>query len=444
VLAVASAATLLVLVAYTDITVTMAASGDALGASAGARAWILSGMSLGLAAALLSAGTLADRRGHRRVFGWAAALLAATSAVGALAPSSGVLVAARVLTGAAGAGMLVTGLAAVGVAFPDGAARARATAVWGAMLGGGIALGPLLGALANALSGWRAGYWLVAVLALLLVPGCRALGAVPTAPGRRFDVPGGTAFACGMACATAAAVAGRQGWQRPLPLTLTLAAAGGLALFVAIERRRRAPLLDLGLLRRRPFRAATLGALLTGLAVISLMSCLPAFLVVATHASVLTSAAVLGVWSTTSMVVALATRRLPVRIDSAWRLLAGVLLVGVGEALLTGLADDVTWPRLVPGLAVAGVGSGLANAALGHLAVSSLPEGLAGLGAGINTTARYFGAAAGTAVVLAISGGGGSGHRALVHGWNVAALTMAALCLLGALPLAAWAPRRLS
>ncbi len=89
-------------------------------------------MSLGLAAALLTAGALADDLGHRRVLRCSAGLLAAASAAGALAPSMERLVAARVLPGVAGGGLLAAGLGSIGRTFPSGRARTHATAVRGA------------------------------------------------------------------------------------------------------------------------------------------------------------------------------------------------------------------------------------------------------------------------------------------------------------------------
>jgi len=430
VLLVASAATLAVLVVYTTTPATIAATGDALHAGVAARTWILSGMSLGLAAALLSAGTLADRAGHRRVFAWSAAALVATTAVSAAARSTGVLLAARALGGVAGAGALVAALAAIGAAYPAGPARARATGVWGASVGAGIAVGPLLAGAASLLAGWRAGYWLDAALVVPLVPAARVLGAAPSAPARRFDLSGAAAVALAMACATAAAVAARDGWARPAPLALAAVAALALAAFAVLERRVREPMLELRLLRERPFLAATTGAFFTGLAIISLMSLVPAVLVVSGRATTLGSAAVLAIWSVTSALFALAARRLPARFDSGRRLVAGLVLVAAGEALVAAAGGGATWPALAPGLFVAGVGSGLANAALGHLAVASVPAGRGGLGAGVNNTARYFGASAGVALFVALAGG--HGPDALVRGWGAASAAMAGLCLLGA------------
>ena len=105
-------------------------------------------------------------------------------------------------------------------------------------------------------------------------------------------------------------------------------------------------------------------ALLTGLAVVGLMSYAPALMQRALHFSVLGSAAVLAAWSATSMVVALAARSLPGRLATQTRLVIGLALAAAGEVALSGLGTGTSWPRLVPGLLLAGVGSGIVNAAI--------------------------------------------------------------------------------
>src|SRR6202007_1399351 len=153
-------------------------------------AWGLSGMSLGLAAALLAAGGWADDLGHRRVLRSSAGLLAAASAVGALAPSVEILVAARMLQGVAGGGILAAGLGSIGRAFPSGPARTRATAVWGAAVGAGVTIGPLAGAGLAATVGRRTGFWVeAATSAAVVTAGATLTESRPTAK-VRLDLAG--------------------------------------------------------------------------------------------------------------------------------------------------------------------------------------------------------------------------------------------------------------
>ncbi len=430
-LAVAAYGTLIVLVTFSAFAATVGDSGRSLHAGVAGQTWALSGMSLGLATALLTLGALADDFGRRRVLLVSAAGLAATSALGALAPSGGVLIAARILQGIAGAGVLAASLSSIGQAFPTGARRTHATGIWAAAVGGGIALGPLAGAGLAAALGWRSSFWLEALAAVALVPAAGTLAESRASTARSLDLPGVVALGAGMAALTAGLVEGRTSWTSSTTLGLL---GGGVLLLVAfalIELYRRAPMIELRLFREPLFVASISGALFSGLAVIGLMSYSPSLMQRALHMSVIGSAAALGTWSTTSMVVALAARRLPGRLSSCTRLAIGLSLCAAGEIALSNLQVGRGWTSLVPGLIIAGVGSGIANAALGRLAVESVPSHRGGIGSGANNTARYLGGAAGIAVVVALSPGTGAGQ--LIHGWNHAALVSAGLCAIGAL-----------
>ena len=128
---------------FSAVVTTVGDSNRALHGGVSSQTWTLSGMSLGLAATLLTVGALADDLGRRRVLVISSALLAVFSALAAAAPSIGVLVAARILQGAAGAGIVAASLGTIGHAFPTGHRRTLATSVWGSAVGAGIAIGPL-------------------------------------------------------------------------------------------------------------------------------------------------------------------------------------------------------------------------------------------------------------------------------------------------------------
>ncbi|HEY2600212.1 MAG TPA: MFS transporter [Thermoleophilaceae bacterium] len=442
-LAVTASATLLVLAVFSSGVTTVGDTARSVHAGVSGQTWALSAMSLGLAAALLTVGALADDLGRRRVLVWSSGLLAMTSALAALAPSMGVFVVARALQGAAGAGVIAASLAMIGHAFREGHSRTHATGVWGAALGAGIAIGPLAAAgLADVLD-WRSGYWAQAIAAALLIPAAASLGESRSAEPRPLDLPGALTLGTGMALITGGFVEGRTNWSSST--TIALLAAGALLLgsFVLHERRSRAPMLDLHLFRNPSFVASLSGALFTGVAIIGLMSYSPSLYQRGLGMSVLGSATVLLAWSATSVVVALGARRLPAALRSHVRLAIGLALAAVGEVALTGLGVGSSWPRLVPGLLLAGVGSGLANAALGRLALESVPRERAGMGSGANNTARYIGGAAGVALVVVVvsAAGGSAGPGALMDGWNAATLVCAALCALGALVAVACRPR---
>jgi MFS family permease len=427
---VAAAGTALVLAVFSAIVVTIGDSARSLHAGLGGEAWALSGMSLGLAISLLTAGALADDLGHRCVLMWSAGLLLASSVAGAVATSMTELVAARVLQGVAGGGVLAASLGSIGAAFPAGRARTHATALWGAAVGAGVAAGPLAAGVGAAAIGWRSGYWLEAACAAGVMAGAATLSDGCATHRRALDLRGIATLGAGMALLTAALVQARHDWTGTSTIAMSAAAAVFLGAFAALEVRHRRPMLDPDLFASHQFLASIAGALFTGLAVIGLMSYSPALMQRALHVSVLGSAAVLAVWSVTSMLVALAARSLPARLRTQTRLTIGLVLAAAGEIALTGLGTGSTWTRLIPGLIVTGIGSGIANAALGRIAVESVPRNRAGMGSGANNTARYIGGAAGVALVVSIVSG--AGDNGLIAGWNSAALVSAALAALGA------------
>ena len=428
-LSIAASGTALVMAVFSAFVVNVGDSVRTLHAGVASEAWGLSGMSLGLAAALLTAGALADDLGHQRVLRCSAGLLAAASVIGALAPSIEILVAARVMQGVAGGGVLAAGLGSIGRTFPSGAARTHATAVWGAAVGAGVMVGPLAGAALAAAVGWRSGFWVEAAAAAAVMTVARTLSDSPRSARSPLDIPGITTLAAAMTLVTAALVETRHGWSAVTTLVLFCAAALMLGAFAAVELRSRRPMLDPHLLAQPRFLASISGALFTGLAVVGLMSYAPALMQQSLHISVLGSAAVLAAWSATSMLVALAAGSLHTRLPAQTRLLIGLALAAIGELALTGLGTGASWTRLIPGLFVTGLGTGVVNAALGRIAVESVPPGRVGMGSGANSTARYLGGAAGAALMVSIASAGGA-HQ-LIDGWNTAALVSSGISAVG-------------
>ncbi len=442
ILAVGASGTLLVLAVFSAAVTTVGDSTRSLHGGVSAQTWTLSGMSLGLAAALLTVGAIADDLGRRRVMIVSGSLLAATSALAALAPTMDVLIAARILQGVAGAGVLTAALGSIGHSFSTPHERTLATSVWGASVGAGIATGPLVGgALAQSL-GWRSSYWLMALSAAILAGAAIGVPESRSSHRRPIDLAGAIALTAAMASLTAGLVEGRGNWTAPRTIAFLAAGLALLAAFAAIELHRRTPMLELGRLRHPLFVASLSGALFTGLGIIGLMSFAPLLLQRGFHVTIVGSAAVLAAWSATSTVIALAARPLLRRFRSPSVLALGFVISAGGELALTGLGSGSSWSALIPGLLVAGIGSGLANASLGRLAVESVPRERAGMGSGANNTARYLGGAAGVALVVALATGSGSpGAAGLLQGWDTAAAVCAALCLISAVVAAACRPR---
>jgi MFS family permease len=439
----ASAATALALVAFTLPLGLLPPIVADLGAGDVGRSWILSSMSVGFAAALLVAGGLADDLGRRRVFLLGLAVFAAGAFVAAAAPGAFVLSVGRVVQGLGSSALLASSLALIAHAFPDGPERAHATGVWGAMIGAGIAIGPLAGALVGELASWRVAYVVLGVIAAgAMAPAGRRLVESRAANPRPVDTVGAVVLALALTALTAGVVQGNAaGWLAAFPVAAIAGAVALLVAFAAWERRRSAPLFDLALLRRPAFTGALLGSFALGVAVLAFMSYVMTFVHTALGAGLI-AAALWGLpWSVLSFLVAMRSRAVAARLGPRARTTLGLALCAAGLLLMRGLGAGSGPAHLVPGLIVLGIGTGLLNAALAQAAVSVVPPSRSGMGAGANNTARYLGAALGVPLVIGVLragtshrvGDGASAAAAAIGAMNDVLLVAAAVAALGAL-----------
>ncbi|MFJ5302237.1 MFS transporter [Streptomyces sp. NPDC088350] len=426
-LALTSAATAVALMTYTAPMVTLPDIAAALHTPLSAQAWLLNGTPLGLAALLLVAGSLADDYGRRRIFLAGTFALGITTALSALTSSTLLFTLTRIAQGAASAALLASSLGLIVHAFPTPRGRLHATGVWGAFVSGGIALGPLV---AGAMPDWRVAYGVLGAAAIVVAAlGVRTLSESRAPRGGRPDLAGAVTFGLALVALVAALTLGRDGWLRAPVGLLLLAAVLLVGVFALVERRGATPMIDLGLLRHRPFLASSAGGLFTGLAVIGLFSFLPALLQKTLGLSAMDTAWLFLLWSGLSFAVALQARRLAGRVPPRHQLALGFLLHAAGVLTMLGALDSGSWPRLLPGLVIAGVGSGLLNAALPLLSVESVPAARAAMGSGAQQTFRYIGSCAGVALTIAIATSAGSGPA---HGADIAMVVSAALAVLAA------------
>ena len=423
-----AAGTVLVLVTYVTPMATLSATASGLDAGAGAQAWLLSSMSVGLAAGLLATGVIGDNVGRRRVYlvGLVAMALGALGCFAAAGPVA--FIAGRTVEGLGGAAVLACGLAILANDFPEAGRRTHATAVWGTSVGVGITVGALSSAAFGA-DRWRAPYLAVAVVALILLwPSLSRINESRGSRRRRLDVAGLALFATAMVVLVCALTLGRGG-VRPVPVVL-----GGLGLlaliaFAVVETRVRDPLIEPKLLRHNRFRAATVGSLVLGAGVIGMVSFVPTLAQVGLGSGLWPASLLVVAWSGTSVATAYLSRHLRRPLHGPVPIAVCLAVVAVGQALGYGLdAESSPW-RLVPSLLVAGVATGLLNAFLGREAVASVEADRAAMGSGANNTARYFGAAVGITLVVVISTHVG---KDLAAGWNVAVLVSATTSLVGA------------
>ena len=229
VLAICALSLFLVGLDTTIVNVGLPSIGRGLGAGTRSLEWIVDAYTVVLASLLISSGALADRFGRRRVFQCGLAVFGAASLACALAPSLGVLVAARAVQGAGASMLSPVALAIVVNAMPDPRERAQAIGVWASVFGLSMAAGPVTGGALIAAFGWRSVFWINApviaaavILSALLVPESRA----PRA--RRLDLPGQALLTMAVSVCVGVLIEGpRIGWASPLAWAGYLVAVGG-------------------------------------------------------------------------------------------------------------------------------------------------------------------------------------------------------------------------
>ncbi len=375
----------MVLLDTTVLTVALPDLRRSLGGGVAGQQWAVSGYTVAFAALLLTAGAVADRFGPRRVFAAGVASFGFVSLLSAAAPSLPVLVAARVVLGAAGALCLPSSLAILSRLYPVPAERGRALGAWAAITGCALAAGPVVGGLLVAAGGWRAVFLVnvpVAVLSLLLTRGIAA-----PATGRALDVRAQLA-ACAFLAVLTDAVIDRRIVSGAAALVL-------LVVVVAVERRSHAPAVPAAVVRAPGVRAG----LIAGAAVNFAMSggLFVLTLSLQRHLGpVATGLAFLPLTLPTAF-NPLLTGRLVARYGPRRPVLGGMALLTAGCAA----APYASWPAM----AMIGFGVSFALPALVTGVVQAAPEGSAGMASGLLNAVRQVGATLGVAVMGGLAAG---------------------------------------
>ena len=385
--------------------------------------WVNSLYSVVFAALLLSTGRLGDRTGRRRVFMIGLVIFMAGSVMAAVSDSSTSLIWARVVQGIGGACILPGTLSTVNATF-RGRSRAVAFGIWGAVISGAAALGPLLGGWLTTSFTWQWIFWInipiglaVLVGAALVVPETRS-----AEHARGVDVDGLLLSAIGLGALVFAVIEGSTlGWWRPLedftvlgltwPATwpisiipvLFAVAAASLWVFVLWERHRarvqRSAILDLTLFRIETFSWGNITAATIAVGEFAIVFVLPLFLVNALGLSEMGAGLILAAMALGAFVSGASARHLAARYGPPKVVLIGLTLeiVGVCAVILVVSATVSGW-WIAALLVIYGAGLGLASAQLTSTVLHDVPVNASGQGSATQSTVRQVGAAVGAAV----------------------------------------------
>lgn len=387
-----------------------------LDVSVGAVTWLVSGYLVVMALAQPVGGRIGDALGHRRMFAGSLCGFLAVSLVATLAPWFAALVILRMAQALLG-GLMTPSASALLRDIVPADRRGRLFGWFGTVMGLAAAVGPVIGGVLVAGSGWRAIFLAnVPVGALALGLALRALpddGPRPSIRSIRFDIPGALAFTGFVGSIVAALFLATDGAGRWLP------AAGIAVVFLVgliwVEQRTREPFIALTLFRRRPYVGATATILLHNLVMYSLLLIVPVFAETELGLGPSGAGVVIGAMTGAMMVFSPIGGQLSDRINRRAPVLAGSLIAIAATAGLVMMAGSPSTGALVAFVAVAGVGIGLAGASLQTTAVESAPVEMVGVAAGVFMTSRYTGgiAASGIAAAVASSGAFQSGFLVL-------------------------------
>lgn len=370
--------------------------------------WVLNAYTLVYAALLITGGRLGDLYGPRRLLIAGIVVFGAASVACAVAPSAGILIAARVLQGVGGALMTPQTLAMIPAIVPPNR-RGRAIGLWSGSAGLAAAVGPSLGGVLVTTAGWRWVFLVNVPAGIIAIAGAYALlpGVVP---GRRhrLDIGGIVLASVGLAAVVFGLVEGqRYAWGTITgPITIPAVMAAGavsLAAFVVWERRQPEPLLPPALFASRSFTVSAW-------VILVIQTVMLAFIVVAglcfqsaLRMTALDAGIALAPMPLTLMLVAPLAGRLAERVDVKFILMGAMLVAASGVGwLVSSVSTMATSVTFIPALVVTGAGLGCGFAVVMTVGMRGIAPQFAGAASGVLNTFRQVGGAMGGAIAVAL------------------------------------------
>ena len=357
---------------------------------------------LTLAAFLLTAGSIADDVGRRRVFVAGLVVFTVASALCGLAGSPLMLNLARGLQGVGGGMMFATALALLASAY-QGRDRGTAIGLWGATTGAAVAIGPLVGGVLVEASGWESIFFVNLPIGIGAIALTLARVQESRDPhGEPLDWAGTIAFSAALFLAVFGLIRGNaEDWSAAI-LACLAGAAVLLVVFVLIERRVRQPILDLTLFRKPAFCGAIVAAFVLSASMFAMFLYLTLYVQNILGYGALEAGLRFMPITLMSFAIAPISGKLAEQLGVRWFLAGGLALVGIGLLLMSGVDPGDDWTALLAGFLVAGGGIGLTNPALATAAIGVVEPRRSGMASGINSTFRQVGIATGIAAWGAI------------------------------------------
>jgi EmrB/QacA subfamily drug resistance transporter len=422
-----------------------------LGISDANQHWVITAYTLAFGSLLLLGGRIGDYMGRRKIFLIGLIGFAAASALGGVASNQGLLFASRALQGVFGALLAPAALSIISVTFIVPKERAKAFGVIGAISGGGAAIGLILGGALTEFFSWR---WclgvntpiaiLVAILAIKFVKESKAQG------DNTYDIPGVITATAGLFSLTYGFnEAALKGWSDSLTITFLVLAVVLLAIFVAIEKRVKNPLMPLRVVTERNRGGSYLGSLVVGAGLFSMFLFLGLYLQVILGYSPLKSGFAFLPFTAGIIVFAgIASTLLP-KVGPKPLMVPGLLAASVGLLMLTQITPETSYTtHVLPSLLIMSSGMALVFIPLTSTALHAVSNQDTGVASAMVNTSQQVGGSLGTALLNTVAATATTSFAAantqlgekvmpyaMTHGFTVAFTVSAGLLFVGAIVL---------
>jgi EmrB/QacA subfamily drug resistance transporter len=380
-----------------------------LGASIQALEWTVSAYVLAYAVFLLTGSALGDRFGRKRMFVGGIALFTISSAAAALAPSSGMLIAARALQGLGAAIVTPLTLTLIADAFPP-QRRGVAIGVWSGISGIAVALGPLVGGAVTEAASWHWIFWINVPIGIVLIPLSIARLTESHGPSRHLDLRGLALASSGLFGVVFGLVRSQsQGWSDP-QIWVSLGAGVLLVIaFVVYELRTSEPMLPMRFFAKRSFAVTNVVSLAMYFGMFGSIFFLSQFLQNVLHNSPLQAGVKLLVWTGASMVVSPLAGFFSERYGTRMFMAVGLGLQAVALGWLAALAGvHESYVSMITPFILAGAGMSLVFAPSANAVLSAVRSEEAGQASGATNAIRELGGVLGIAVLSTVFSSHGS------------------------------------
>jgi EmrB/QacA subfamily drug resistance transporter len=382
-----------------------------LGAGLSELQWIVTGYALSFAALMLIGGKLADAYGRRLIFVVGIVVFTAASLWCGLADSDNMLIVARVVQGAGAALMNPATLSIIAATFAP-RERGMAIGIWAGVSALALAIGPLVGGLLTEHLSW---HWIffvnVPVGVLAIAASYLFISESKDETHTSLDLPGLGTSALGLFALTYGLIeANTYGWSSARIVGSFVIAAAALVSFIVIERRRRAPMLDLSLFRSGTYAGANIAMLLVALAMFGVFFFVSLYMQnVLGYSAVQAGAAFLPMTVLIILIAPIAGKASD-RFGSRWLMTIGMVLLGVQLLYLSQLGTDSDFWDLLPGFLVGGLGMAMTMTPTAAAATRAVPVHKSGVGSAVLNAMRQVGGSVGIALMGAIVAAEASGR----------------------------------